>query len=287
MIKGFSKRIEVFVFLLPAIIVLLIITIFPLIYSFNISLRTVTLLKLHQQPFVGLANYIEIFKDPRFYNALQKTLIFCVALPIEFFIGLGLALLCDRIPGQGAFKMFFLIPMIIAPIVVSLIWRFMFNPTQGIINYFLQTMGFPQVSWFSNSITAMLSVIIVEVWQWTPFFFLVLYTGLKNVPIEPIEASMVDGASRYQMFRFVKYPFLKILILVTVLIRLMDILKNFDLFFGLTQGGPGISTEILNFYTYMVGFKFFKLGYSSSLSYILLIIIIILSNVLIKRFKTE
>ncbi|HCU21951.1 MAG TPA: hypothetical protein DF698_03490 [Candidatus Atribacteria bacterium] len=89
------------------------------------------------------------------------------------------------------------------------------------------------------------------------------------------------------MFRFVKYPFLKILILVTVLIRLMDILKNFDLFFGLTQGGPGISTETLNFYTYMVGFKFFKLGYSSSLSYILLIIIIIISNVLIKRFKTE
>jgi len=285
--KSFLGRNEVYVFLLPAIMVLLLITIFPLLYSLNISLRSVTLLKLHQQPFIGLANYLEIFRDPRFYNALQKTLIFCVALPLEFFIGLALALLCDRIPGQGAYKMFFLIPMIIAPIVVSLMWRFMFNPNQGIINYFLQALGFNPIPWLSLANTAMLSVIIVEVWQWTPFFFLVLYTGLKNVPIEPIEAAMVDGASRYQMFRFVKFPFLKILILVIILIRLMDILKNFDLFFGLTQGGPGNSTEVLNFYTYIVGFKFFKLGYSSSLSYILLVIIIILSNILIKKFRTD
>ncbi|MCX6089221.1 MAG: sugar ABC transporter permease [Candidatus Atribacteria bacterium] len=276
-----------YVFLLPAILVLLALTIFPLIYSLNISFRNVTLLKLNQQPFVGLANFLEIFKDPRFYNAILKTLIFCIALPFEFFIGLGIAVLYDRLPRQGALRMLFLIPMIIAPIVVALMWRFMFNPNQGIFNYFLQTMGWKAIPWLSESGTALASVIMVEVWQWTPFFFLVLYTGLRNVPLEPIEAAMVDGASRYKVFRFVKFPFLKTLILVTILIRLMDILKNFDLLFGLTQGGPGISTEVLNFYTYIVGFKWFKLGYSSSLSYVLLVIIIIISNIFIKIFQRE
>jgi len=282
-----ALRIQPYIFLLPAITILLATTIFPLIYSLNISFRSVTLLRLHQQPFVGLSNYIEIFRDPRFYNALQKTVIFCVVLPLQFFIGLALALLCYYLPGKGAFKMFFLLPMIIAPIVVALMWRFMFNPTRGIINYFLQTIGLSAVPWLSHSQIAMVAVIIVEVWQWTPFFFLVFYTGLKNVPLEPLEAAMVDGASRYQVFKFIKLPFLKPLILVTLLIRLMDVLKNFDLFFGLTQGGPGTSTEVLNFYIYIVGFKWFKLSYSASLSYILLVIIILLSNLLIRIFRAE
>jgi len=286
-ISHITRKIQPYVFLLPAVIVLLAITIFPLVYSLNLSFRSVTLLKLHHQPFVALSNYIQIFRDPRFYNALQKTAIFCTVLPLQFFIGLLLALLADYIPGKGSFKMLFLFPMIIAPIVVALMWRFMFNPNRGIINYFLETMGFNGIPWLSQGSTAMMSVIMVEVWQWTPLFFLVFYTGLRNVPLEPLEAAMVDGASRYQLFRFVKLPFLRPLILITLLIRLMDVLKNFDLFFGLTQGGPGIKTEVLNFYIYMVGFRFFKLGYSASLSYILLLVIILMSNVLIRFFRTE
>lgn len=282
-----AGKIQPYVFLLPAVIVLLAITIFPLIYSLNISFRSVTLLKLSHQPFVGLSNYIQIFRDPRFYNALQKTATFCVALPLQFSIGLALALLADYLPGKGSFKILFLLPMIVTPIAVALVWRFMFNPNRGIINYFLQAMGFSAITWLSRGGTAMASVVLVEVWQWTPLFFLVLYTGLKNVPLEPLEAAMVDGASRYELFRFVKLPFLKPLILITVLIRLIDVLKNFDLFFGLTQGGPGMSTEVLNLYIYKAGFKWFKLSYSASLSYILLIIIILISNILIRRFRTE
>ena len=286
-ISQIAGKIQPYVFLLPAVIVLLAVTIFPLIYSLNISFRSVTLLKLSHQPFVGLSNYIQIFRDPRFYNALQKTAIFCVALPLQFSIGLALALLADYLPGKGSFKILFLLPLIVAPIAVALVWRFMFNPNRGIINYFLEAMGFSAIPWLSRSGTAMASVVLVEVWQWTPLFFLVLYTGLKNVPLEPLEAAMVDGASRYELFRFVKLPFLKPLILITVLIRLIDVLKNFDLFFGLTQGGPGVSTEVLNLYIYKAGFKWFKLGYSASLSYILLIIIILVSSILVRRFRTE
>jgi len=153
-ISHIAAKIQPYVFLLPAVIVLLAITIFPLIYSLNLSFRSVTLLKLHHQPFVALSNYIRIFRDPRFYNAFQKTAIFCIVLPLQFFIGLFLALLADYIPGKGSFKMLFLFPMIIAPIVVALMWRFMFNPTRGIINYFLETMGFNGIPWLSQGNTA-------------------------------------------------------------------------------------------------------------------------------------
>ena len=173
------------------------------------------------------------------------------------------------------------------PVVVGIIWRLMYNPDLGMLNYFLSWFGFSPVNWTGMPGTALPSVMMADIWEWTPFVALILLAGLQSLPREPYEAALVDGASSWQTFCYITFPLLSPAMLVVLLIRVMDSFKTFDLIFVLTQGGPGMSTEILNYYTYRYGFKFFHLGYASALSWVLLVVVTIICMILIRILQSR
>lgn len=169
--------------------------------------------------------------------------------------------------------------------VVGIMWRLLYNPELGTLNYLLELFGFKPINWLGEPSLALPSVIMADVWEWTPFMALILLAGLQALPRDPFEAAIVDGASPLQLFKHVTLPLLQPTIMVAVLLRMMDAFKTFDLIFVLTKGGPGMSTEVLSYYTYRYGFKFFHIGQASALSYILLAIIIFITQVLMRYLK--
>ena len=270
--------------LLPTVIVLLALTIYPTIYSFTLSLNTWNMSNRNAVwEFVGLANYAQILQDARFWNAAQVTGTYMVGtIATQLVLGLGIALLLQRqVLAAGLVRTALLLPMMTTPVVVGLIWRFMFNPTQGIVNYLLSLVGISGPNWLGGLHTGLLSVMIADIWEWTPFMVLILLAALQTLPQEPSEAAAIDGASAWQAFQHITIPLLRPTIVVAVLLRAIDSFKTFDLVYVMTNGGPGTSTETLSFYTYKWGFKFFQMGYASALSFVMLIMVIIFANILI------
>ncbi len=276
--------------LVPTIVFILLLTIFPMVYSFYNSLVDVNLLKPYLPPtFVGLGNYFALLQDARFWNSVFNTLYLTLStIAIEFFLGLGVASLLNReIVGNRVTRTLILVPFMTTPVVVGLIWRFLYNYDLGIINYFLKILHLPPILWLSDQSIALKSVIIVDVWQWTPLVALILLAGLQSLPVEPYEAAQVDGCSTWQNFRYITLPLLSPAILMVFLIRTMDALKLYDLIYVLTEGGPGISTETISYYLYVIGFKLFYTGKAAAGSYILLIILIIISNLYIRFIRGQ
>lgn len=270
--KFFNWREKAFPYLLiaPAIAVLLALSIYPLLYIIKISFQTGSGESIKW----SLSNFTRLFSDSFFRDALLHTLIYAiVALTFEFLIGLGLALLVDRpLRGRNIFRAVLLIPMMLPPVVVGVVWRLMFNPNFGAINGTLKSMGAntDALTWTASPALALASVIAVDVWQWTPFMFLILLAGLQAIPQEPYEAAMVDGANWRQTFFHVTLPLLKPAILIALLLRTMDLLRVFDQIFILTEGGPGFATETVSLYIYRAAFRFFDFGYAAAMSFVLL-----------------
>lgn len=270
--------------LLPTVIVLFLLTIYPTIYSFTLSLNEWNMSNRNAVwEFVGLGNYAKILQDARFWNAAQVTGTYMFGtIATQLVLGLGIALLLQRqVLAAGLVRTALLLPMMTTPVVVGLIWRFMFNPTQGVVNYLLGLLGIPGPNWLGSLQTGLLSVMIADIWEWTPFMVLILLAALQTLPQEPYEAAAIDGASAWQAFLHITIPLLRPTIVVAVLLRAIDSFKTFDLVYVMTNGGPGTSTETLSFYTYKWGFKFFQMGYASALSFVMLIMVIIFANILI------
>lgn len=270
--------------LLPTVIVLFVLTIYPTIYSFTLSLNEWNMSNRNAVwEFVGFGNYAKILQDARFWNSAQVTATYMVVtIGLQLVLGMGIALLLQRqVVAQGLIRTALLLPMMTTPVVVGLIWRFMFNPTQGIVNYLLGLIGIPGPNWLGGLQTGLLSVMIADIWEWTPFMVLILLAALQTLPQEPYEAAAIDGASTWQTFLHITLPLLRPTIVVAVLLRAIDSFKTFDLVYVMTNGGPGTSTETLSFYTYKWGFKFFQMGYASALSFVMLIMVIIFANILI------
>jgi multiple sugar transport system permease protein len=179
--------------------------------------------------------------------------------------------------------------MMLPPVVAAVVWRLMLNPNFGAINGTLKQIGVDTeaLTWTASPTLAMLSVIAVDVWQWTPFVFLVLLAGLQAIPQEPYEAALIDGSSRWQTFRHVTLPLLKPAILIVLLLRTMDLLRVFDQIFILTEGGPGFATETISLYIYRTAFRFFDFGYAAAMSFVLLALTNIISVFYIKLLKSE
>ena len=168
-------------------------------------------------------------------------------------------------------------PVMISPVVAALMWRMLYHEKYGAINAILRLLGFGNgPSWLGSPYLAPFSVVLVDTWQWTPLFMMILLAGLQSIPVEPYESALVDGASRHQVFWYITLPMLKTSIIAALLIRLIDVIKLFDTVFILTSGGPGSSTETVSYYIYLVGFRFFRAGYASSLSYLLLVIVVVI-----------
>jgi multiple sugar transport system permease protein len=273
-----------FALLSGAGLLLFALTIFPLIYSFLLSLHIWNITRPQRWNFVGLLNYWEVIKDPVFWRVMLNTAIFTsVAVSIELAIGMGLAHLFNReFRGESYIRSAIVLPMMIPSILVGLIWLFMYKRDFGIINYLLSLLRIEPIAWLSLPLNSLPAVILADIWQWTPFMFLLLLAGLRSLSVELYESVRIDGATAWQTFRYLTVPLLKQIIAIALMIRFMDAFRVFDTIFQLTGGGPGIATETISLYLYRNGFRYFKMGFASALSYIALIIIIVCSSLYLK-----
>lgn len=282
-----GERALPYFFLAPAMAVLVALSIYPLVYAIRVSFQATT----GQQTVWSFQNFTRLASDNFFFEALAHTLVYAViALTLEFLLGLGLAVLMNQaLRARSFFRALLLVPMMLPPVVVGVVWRLMLNSNFGAINGTLKGMGVDTtaLTWTASPWLAFASVIAVDVWQWTPFVFLVLLAGLQAIPQEPYEAAVIDGSSSWQTFRNVTLPLLKPAILIALLLRTMDLLRVFDQIFILTEGGPGFATETISLYIYRTAFRFSNFGYAAAMSFVLLILTNIISLFYIRLLQRQ
>jgi multiple sugar transport system permease protein len=276
-----------YVFIWPALIIVLAISIFPLIYSLTTSFMSFRLMPPSPPRFVGLDNYWSLLQNPRFWNvAMTTSIIAFISVALQYVIGFGVAMaLNSRVPGERLFRVGFLLPMLIAPVAVALIARQIFNPTMGPLNQLMGALGFPNLPFLTETYWALGAIITVEIWQWTPFVILMLLAGLQTLPDDVYEAAALENASPWQQFWGITFPMMLPISAAVVFIRLIESYKIIDTVFVMTGGGPGISTETLTLFAYQEGFKKFNLGYTSALSFLFLIVITIIGVVYLAILK--
>tara|TARA_B100000497_G_scaffold127728_1_gene170611 strand:+ start:2654 stop:3541 length:888 start_codon:yes stop_codon:yes gene_type:complete len=267
-----------YMFMAPAGIIMAIALIYPLGYMMYGSLLDWNPSQsIDEAEFIGFKNYTTLWFDPAFRESLGVTLTFAFFVVVaEMIIGVGLALLLDRnIRGMSILRTLFILPMMIAPVVVGLMWRYMYHPTIGIFNRFLETIGFDKVDWLGQN--ALMSVILADIWQWSPFIFILSLAALQSLPQSAIEASRIDGATSWQQIIFIKLPMMLPILIVTALLRLIDAFKVLEVILVMTEGGPGLSTEILALRISRTATEFRELGVAAAMSNYLLILLMILT----------
>jgi len=276
---------------LPTALVILALGIVPLLYSLALSFQRRDLQHPNADQFVGLANYSTALADPRVWASMLNTLALVVGgVALEFLLGLGLALvLVNELRGKRFFIPILMLPVMMVPVVVALTWRMLWDNQYGAINQILSWIAGREVNiiWLAYKNTAMIAILITQVWQWTPFMFLVLLAGLTAVNRDLYEAAALDGASWWASFRDITLPGIAHVIAVAILFRLLDAFKIFDLVFILTQGGPGTATETISWYIYQLGYKFFNMGYGAAVSYLLVIFLTVAATLYVGRFFRE
>lgn len=267
--KSKSDKVASWCFMLPTMIFLGITALLPLLYSLYLSFFKLKLNLPNAVPeFVGLQNYIKMLTDETVRTSTMNTLFFAVvSVALEVIVGLfvAMALCSDKMWAKIATSIF-LIPTIMAPVAIGTLWRMMLDSTTGIINYFLSFFGVPSITWLSSPKTAMLAVILVNVWQLAPWVTIICAAGLKALPQDCLEAACVDGASNGVIFRKIILPMVAPLLTIVVMLRFVDAFKVFDTVYVMTNGGPGTSTEMLPNYIYKQGLRFFDAGYSAALA---------------------
>ncbi len=270
-----KRHLGQYLVMLPALLFLAAVSIAPLIYSLVVGLQRYNLMNPDRRGYVGLRNFQLILESPDFWNSLVVTFEFVIiAVSGELVLGLALALVLSRdVPGIGMFRSFLLVPLAMAPVVVGLLWRFMLNTEAGILNYAISALGFDRTDFLSNTTWAMPLIALVDVWQWSPFMFLILLAGIQALPHDPFEAAAIDGASTWQALTQITLPMLRYPILVAVLLRTIDAFRVYDLIYMMTRGGPVDATDTLSWSVYNDGFRTFNMGYASALSWVMLIIV--------------
>lgn len=276
--------------LAPAFLALLATTTFPLLFLIYTSVYRLDLAMPFMNGFIGLENYKVLLADDRFWHSLVVSLVYTISTVIlQVVIGLALALfVMDMKRGQSWFRVIAILPVVLSPAVVGMIWRtFMLAPEFGIVDYLAITAGLGSKNWLGDPFLAMVSVIVIHTWQWTPFAFMVLLASLAAMPEDIYEAARIDRASAWQRFRRITLPLLRPAIVMVIIMRTMVALTAFAAIFTVTGGGPGTATEILNLYAYRKSFTELSIGYGSALAVALLIVTIIISAILfaIRRGK--
>ncbi len=259
----------------PSLMVLLGMATFPVLFLLVMSTFRIDLASPRPHGWIGGENFLRMLGDPRFWHSVRLMGIYTVStVSLQVVIGLALALACFRsFRGQGFIRVAILLPMILAPVVVGLAWRtLLLTPRYGIIDYLAMLIGLGSQPWLTHPTMALLSVIAIHTWQWTPFAFLVFLASLFALPQEPFEAAMIDKATAWQRFRYLTLPMLWPAIVVVIVLRTMIALRAFAALFAATGGGPGTATEILNLYAYRVSFNSLSLGYGAALATVLLMI---------------
>lgn len=282
-------RLKNYTFLFPVFGILLFLTIYPTIFLVYLSFTNYQLGKPETMKIlIGIRNFISIFSNPYFRQSTLVTFIYtAVCVVCEMVLGIGIALLlAEPFFGQRLIRSILLLPMMMTPVAVGLVWKLMFNETYGIINYYLGHIGLTP-GWLSSGTMALISTMIVDIWQWTPFVILIGLAGLYSLPVTPFEAARIDGASAWQLLVYITLPLLKPLLMIALLIRVMDCFKIFDNIYVLTRGGPGMATEVLSLSIYKTNFWYQQVGKAAAMSFVMLFIAIGISQVLIHLLRQE
>jgi len=260
---------------------------YPLLYALYLSLTNYKITARYDTKIVWLKQYKATLQDPNFWSSLQVTATFVIlAVFIEFWLGLFISLALQKQKRiRNLTRSFLLTPMFVTPIAIGLMFRFLLNQQLGVIPTFLDKFGLSYD--FFGPGKAIFSIVLIDVWQWTPFMVLLLLAGLEGLSKSPFEAAKVDGASAFFTFRKITLPMLMPVISVAVLIRSLDAMKVFEYVFAITRGGPAIETVTIQYYTYQTGIQFYRLGLASAMSYLLLIIVMIIVVFLFKRIEAN
>ncbi|MHB8731027.1 MAG: carbohydrate ABC transporter permease [bacterium] len=269
---------------LPAICVMLLVAGFPLAYTLWMSFHRWYVSSDTRPIFNGTQNYAALAMDAAFWASVLRTVEFtAAALVVESIVGLGLALLLNReFAGRSAARSLLLLPMMATPAAAALIWVMLMNPTLGALNYGLHLLGWPPSLWVSGPRTVIPSLVLVDAWEWSPLIALFCLAGLAVLPAEPLEAAVIDGASRWQQFWFIVLPLLRPTLVVAMLFRAIDALKTFDVIYVMTQGGPGRASETTNLYAFRQAFSYFQMGYAASIVAVFLLLVVVVSGVFVR-----
>jgi len=277
------RRMTPYMFLAPAVAIMFVGLLYPVAYMVYASFLDWNPSQLiGEAEGVGLRNYLNLLKDESFRESTAVTLKFSSIVVItEMVVGVGLALLLDRnIRGISVLRTIFILPMMIAPIVVGLMWRYMYHPTVGIFNRTLKDWGLEPIPWLSDSGWALASIIIADIWQWTPFIFILALAALQSLPRSALEAARIDGASGWQQILHIKLPLMMPVLVVTLLLRLIDSFKVLEVILVMTNGGPGLSTEILSLRIARTASEFRELGVAAAMSNYLLLLLLALTVIM-------
>lgn len=283
----FSRNQEGLFYILPAVLVLGFVSLYPLLYSIGMSFFNWNWGA--RMDFVGLNNYIYWLTSDKFWNALGNTIKFTVgAVFLEVTLGLLMAVLINKISvGLGFVRTLLMVPLMVSGIVVSLMWKILLDPTLGIVNYAIQLLGLKPSPFFGGVTTAMPSIIMVDVWWQTAYIFIILTAGIKSLPVEPFEAAKVDGASSLQAFWYLTIPMIKPVLLVAVTFRTIDCLKVFAIVYGTTGGGPGQVTEVIQSLAYRTAFSFLEMSRGMTLMVIFSAIIMAVITIYLRLSNKE
>jgi multiple sugar transport system permease protein len=273
---------------LPGLIALLLIVLFPLSFTIFTSAFDYTLLHRSYDTFIGLQNYRDAFAAEYFGQSLWVTLKFVVAVVLlEFLLGFTVALMLNSVSRlKDVYYLILLMPLLINPVVVALIWRMFLHPELGIANYLLSLIGIGPVNWLGDVRIAFWTVVLVDIWHQVSFMIVLLLAGLSALPREPYEAARMDGASTLQAFVHVTLPLMRPVIMVTLLIRLIFAVKTFDLVFIMTRGGPGTSTDLISYFIYRSAFFGLNIGQASAISVVLLVVVLALTAYLYRYMRS-
>ncbi|MFO1091326.1 MAG: sugar ABC transporter permease [Hyphomicrobiales bacterium] len=263
--------------LAPTLIIMTVVGFFPLIHSLWTSFTGYRPTNPDKfQGFVGIDNYTTALTDPQFLYSIGVTLLFtALSVSISLVLALALGVLFNlRLPGFGILRTVIIVPMLITPIAVGIIWRVMMMPDLGVLNFLLGLAGIAPQPWASSKASALAAVLLVDIWQWTPFMFLILFAGLSALPKSPFEAAAIDGASPTQTFFHVTLPMLKPVIVIATLLRIIDSIRTYDTVYIITRGGPDFATDLASVFLQRINFRFFNLGYGAATSWLILLVIL-------------
>jgi multiple sugar transport system permease protein len=273
----------------PAGFLLFVLVIFPTFYNFYLSFRGSAADGL-ADVFPTVANYAQMPGDARLLNSILVTLVFLVlAVVVQLFLGFTGAIAIDDVFTEHVrwLRSFYVLPMMIPPVVVGAMWRLLYEPSSGFVNYFVKLMGLPPQQWLGMPNRALAALVAVDTWQWTPFLILIILAALSTVPKEEVEAAQIDGANAFQTLLHVKLPYLQPAILIGVLFRIMELIKLFDIVLLLTQGGPGTLTETISYYLFLNAFRFNKPEYAAAMALVLLIVVSLLAQLYFRLLARE
>lgn len=285
--EGFVDKYYKWVYTSPALFFVCLLMVFPVCYTFVISFTDWSLTSGRPMQFVGLQSYIAVFKEPRFWAALKRTLIFTFfAVTFETVLGVAIALLLNtKFKGKTIAKTLLLLPLVATPVAVGLVFTLFYDPSIGFMNFILSTLGLPQSGWHTSESTVMFSLILVDIWQWTPMMTLMVLAGLAGISDEPYESAMVDGANYWQILSNITIPMLLPTILTALILRSIEALKTYDIIFSMTKGGPGYSSETLNILAYKFSFEYFNMGQGAVILVVLFALVVLFSLGVMKLRK--